>query len=140
MTPASIMQHRTDGTSITADGSNLQETQCPKDGSGGVSNCFAAYLALHLTPLSSAYLEVCARLYSAPAFTQTTLLCRVRGSGSLITIWMAMASPRSQFILDVAFCRSHRALSGLLALVGERSILSICTLTHDAILACEYCL
>jgi len=40
-----------------ADGSNLQETQCPKDGSGGVANCFAAYLGLHLTPFSSAYLE-----------------------------------------------------------------------------------
>jgi len=40
-----------------ADGSNLQESQCPQDGSGGVANCFAAYLGLHLTPFSSAYLE-----------------------------------------------------------------------------------
>ncbi|KAJ8093122.1 hypothetical protein PM082_020607 [Marasmius tenuissimus] len=39
-----------------ADGSNLQ-TNCPSSGSGGTANCFAAYLALHLTPASTAYLE-----------------------------------------------------------------------------------
>ncbi|KAF9259881.1 exo-beta-1,3-glucanase [Marasmius fiardii PR-910] len=39
-----------------ADGTNLQ-TNCPSSGSGGFDNCFAAYLGLHLTPASTAYLE-----------------------------------------------------------------------------------
>ncbi|KAJ3923316.1 exo-beta-1,3-glucanase [Lentinula edodes] len=38
-------------------GTNL-ETNCPADGSGGTTDCFAAYMALHLTASSSAYLEV----------------------------------------------------------------------------------
>lgn len=38
-------------------GTNLQANNCPTSGSGG-NNCFAAFLALHLTPSSSAYLEV----------------------------------------------------------------------------------
>ncbi|KAJ4001473.1 exo-beta-1,3-glucanase [Lentinula boryana] len=37
-------------------GTNL-ETNCPADGSGGTADCFAAYMALHLTASSSAYLE-----------------------------------------------------------------------------------
>ncbi|EIW63632.1 exo-beta-1,3-glucanase [Trametes versicolor FP-101664 SS1] len=37
-------------------GTNLQANNCPTSGSGG-NNCFAAFLALHLTPSSSAYLE-----------------------------------------------------------------------------------
>ncbi|KAJ6547049.1 exo-beta-1,3-glucanase [Mycena capillaripes] len=39
-----------------AAGTDLQ-TNCPIDGSGGFDNCYAAFLALHLTPSSSAYLE-----------------------------------------------------------------------------------
>ncbi|KAJ3863893.1 glycoside hydrolase family 55 protein [Lentinula novae-zelandiae] len=38
-------------------GTNL-ETNCPADGSGGTTDCFAAYMALHLTASSSVYLEV----------------------------------------------------------------------------------
>ncbi|KAL0580418.1 hypothetical protein V5O48_001571 [Marasmius crinis-equi] len=38
-----------------ADGTNLQ-TNCPTSG-GNINNCFAAFLALHLTPASTAYLE-----------------------------------------------------------------------------------
>ncbi|EKM82792.1 hypothetical protein AGABI1DRAFT_68739 [Agaricus bisporus var. burnettii JB137-S8] len=38
-------------------GSNLQTSQCPSSGSGGTTNCFAAFLALHLTSRSTAYLE-----------------------------------------------------------------------------------
>ncbi|TCD61973.1 hypothetical protein EIP91_007659 [Steccherinum ochraceum] len=37
-------------------GSNLQNTQCQKLRDNG-NNCFAAFMALHLTPQSSAYLE-----------------------------------------------------------------------------------
>ncbi|KAJ4488491.1 exo-beta-1,3-glucanase [Lentinula aciculospora] len=37
-------------------GTNL-ETNCPADGSGGTTDCFAAFMALHLTASSSAYLE-----------------------------------------------------------------------------------
>ncbi|OBZ70776.1 Glucan 1,3-beta-glucosidase [Grifola frondosa] len=37
-------------------GSNLQASNCPTSGAGG-NNCFAAFMALHLTPSSSAYLE-----------------------------------------------------------------------------------
>uniref|UniRef100_A0A0W0FZR5 Rhamnogalacturonase A/B/Epimerase-like pectate lyase domain-containing protein n=1 Tax=Moniliophthora roreri TaxID=221103 RepID=A0A0W0FZR5_MONRR len=33
------------------------ELECPADGSGGTENCFAAFLALHLKPSSTAYLE-----------------------------------------------------------------------------------
>ena len=40
-----------------AAGTNL-ETNCPQSGSGGTTNCFAAYMALHLTAGSTAYLEV----------------------------------------------------------------------------------
>ncbi|KAJ6500534.1 exo-beta-1,3-glucanase [Mycena sanguinolenta] len=39
-----------------AAGTNL-ETNCPTDGSGGINNCYAAFLALHLTASSTAYLE-----------------------------------------------------------------------------------
>ncbi|KAI0645963.1 exo-beta-1,3-glucanase [Trametes meyenii] len=37
-------------------GTNLQANNCPTSGAGG-NNCFAAFLALHLTPSSTAYLE-----------------------------------------------------------------------------------
>lgn len=40
-------------------GTNLQASQCPSSGSGGTTNCMAAYAGLHLTASSSAYLEVC---------------------------------------------------------------------------------
>lgn len=43
-----------------AAGTNLQTSQCPNSGSGGTTNCFAAFLALHLTSQSTAYLEVSA--------------------------------------------------------------------------------
>ncbi|KAM5540301.1 hypothetical protein V8D89_006120 [Ganoderma adspersum] len=37
-------------------GTNLQASQCPTSGIGG-NDCFAAFLGLHLTPQSSAYIE-----------------------------------------------------------------------------------
>ncbi|KAF8654243.1 hypothetical protein AX16_003764 [Volvariella volvacea WC 439] len=40
-----------------AAGSNLENTQCPRSGAGGFTNCFAAFLALHLKRGSTAYLE-----------------------------------------------------------------------------------
>ncbi|KAG6917782.1 hypothetical protein DXG01_001054 [Tephrocybe rancida] len=40
-----------------AAGTNLEAAQCPSSGSGGTVNCFAAFLGLHLTPASTAYLE-----------------------------------------------------------------------------------
>lgn len=40
-----------------AAGTNLQDGQCPNSGAGGTTNCFAAFLALHLTSQSTAYLE-----------------------------------------------------------------------------------
>jgi len=40
-----------------AAGTNLESSQCPSGGSGGTTNCFAAYLALWLTSGSTAYLE-----------------------------------------------------------------------------------
>ncbi|KAJ7929214.1 exo-beta-1,3-glucanase [Mycena leptocephala] len=39
-----------------AAGTDLR-TNCPSDGSGGIDNCYAAFLALHLTASSTAYLE-----------------------------------------------------------------------------------
>ncbi|KAJ7077180.1 pectin lyase fold/virulence factor [Mycena belliarum] len=38
-------------------GTNLQGSNCPSSGSGGTTNCLAAYMALHLTASSTAYLE-----------------------------------------------------------------------------------
>ncbi|KAF8163174.1 exo-beta-1,3-glucanase [Crassisporium funariophilum] len=40
-----------------AAGTNLETAQCPQSGSGGTANCFAAFLGLHLTASSTAYLE-----------------------------------------------------------------------------------
>ncbi|KAK0442941.1 exo-beta-1,3-glucanase [Armillaria borealis] len=38
-------------------GTGLEASTCPSSGSGGYNNCFAAFLGLHLTPGSTAYLE-----------------------------------------------------------------------------------
>ncbi|KAG6839734.1 hypothetical protein C0991_012183 [Blastosporella zonata] len=38
-------------------GTNLQAQQCPSSGGGGINNCYAAFLALHITPSATAYLE-----------------------------------------------------------------------------------
>ncbi|KAJ6608597.1 pectate lyase superfamily protein-domain-containing protein [Mycena sp. CBHHK59/15] len=40
-----------------AAGTNLETANCPSSGSGGFTNCFAAFLGLHLTSLATAYLE-----------------------------------------------------------------------------------
>ncbi|KAJ6608596.1 exo-beta-1,3-glucanase [Mycena sp. CBHHK59/15] len=40
-----------------AAGTNLEKSNCPSSGSGGFTNCYAAFLALHLTAASTAYLE-----------------------------------------------------------------------------------
>ncbi|KAJ4488492.1 exo-beta-1,3-glucanase [Lentinula aciculospora] len=40
-----------------AAGTNLESSQCPSSGSGGTAACYAAFLALHLTSGSTAYLE-----------------------------------------------------------------------------------
>ncbi|KAJ7445699.1 exo-beta-1,3-glucanase [Mycena galericulata] len=40
-----------------ADGTNLQTANCPASGSGGTTNCYSSFLALHLTAGSTAYLE-----------------------------------------------------------------------------------
>ncbi|KAJ7470266.1 exo-beta-1,3-glucanase [Mycena latifolia] len=40
-----------------AAGTNLQASNCPSSGSGGTTNCLAAFLGLHLTAASTAYLE-----------------------------------------------------------------------------------
>jgi glucan 1,3-beta-glucosidase len=38
-------------------GTNLQQSQCPSSGSGGTTNCFAAFMGLHITPAASGYFE-----------------------------------------------------------------------------------
>ncbi|KAG6819219.1 hypothetical protein H0H93_014091, partial [Arthromyces matolae] len=38
-------------------GTNLETEQCPNSGLGGSDNCYAAFLALHLKPTATAYLE-----------------------------------------------------------------------------------
>ncbi|KAF8063611.1 exo-beta-1,3-glucanase [Lyophyllum atratum] len=40
-----------------AAGTNLEAGECPSSGAGGIPRCYAAFLALHLTPGSTAYLE-----------------------------------------------------------------------------------
>lgn len=73
-------------------GSNLQTSQCPSSGSGGTTNCFAAFLALHLTSRSTAYLEVSARSqsYFKVQHIQNNGSFRVPGSGWLTMILMAL--------------------------------------------------
>ena len=48
---------------IQAAGTRLQASQCPISGGGGISNCYGAFLGLHLTPGSTAYLEVRTFIY-----------------------------------------------------------------------------
>ncbi|KAG6855418.1 hypothetical protein H0H87_003139, partial [Tephrocybe sp. NHM501043] len=38
-------------------GTNLETQQCPSSGGGGTTNCYAAFLALHITSGATAYLE-----------------------------------------------------------------------------------
>ncbi|KAG6888038.1 hypothetical protein C0995_010954 [Termitomyces sp. Mi166 len=40
-----------------AAGTNLEMEQCPSSGAGGVDGCHAAFLALHIKPTATAYLE-----------------------------------------------------------------------------------
>ncbi|KAG5640730.1 hypothetical protein DXG03_007417 [Asterophora parasitica] len=40
-----------------AAGTNLENRNCPKSGAGGIPNCYAAFLALHIKPGATAYLE-----------------------------------------------------------------------------------
>ncbi|KAG6878022.1 hypothetical protein C0993_000803 [Termitomyces sp. T159_Od127] len=40
-----------------AAGTNLEVEQCPSSGAGGVDRCYAAFLALHIKPGATAYLE-----------------------------------------------------------------------------------
>ncbi|KAF8736780.1 hypothetical protein AX14_014012 [Amanita brunnescens Koide BX004] len=40
-----------------AAGTKMQSLECPSSGSGGIDSCMAAFLGLHLTPGSTAYLE-----------------------------------------------------------------------------------
>ena len=41
-----------------AAGTDQEGNRCPQSGAGGVSACSSAFLCLHLTPQSTAYLEV----------------------------------------------------------------------------------
>lgn len=41
-----------------AAGTNQEGNRCPQSGAGGVDACSSAFLCLHLTPQSTAYLEV----------------------------------------------------------------------------------
>ena len=43
---------------LLAAGTNLELAQCPSSGAGGINACYAAFLGLHITPGSTAYLEV----------------------------------------------------------------------------------
>lgn len=38
-------------------GTNLENANCPRDGSAGFENCYAGFLSLHITEKASAYLE-----------------------------------------------------------------------------------
>jgi hypothetical protein len=41
-----------------AAGTNLELARCPRSGAGGTNACYAAFLGLHITSGSTAYLEV----------------------------------------------------------------------------------
>ncbi|GLB43041.1 putative glycoside hydrolase family 55 protein [Lyophyllum shimeji] len=38
-------------------GTNLEASQCPSSGAGGIPNCYAAFLSLHITPGATGYFE-----------------------------------------------------------------------------------
>ncbi|KAJ3895883.1 exo-beta-1,3-glucanase [Lentinula edodes] len=83
-------------------GTNL-ETNCPADGSGGTTDCFAAYMALHLTASSSAYLE------DGDGYTQITLYSG-RGiySESAGPVWMiGAAEHHSLYQLQLDNAQNH---------------------------------
>ena len=89
-------------------GSQLEGPQCPRSGEGGIDNCFAAYLHLHITKHASAYLEV--RLFPqsdgaclVAANTTISFQPRQPGYGSPTTISTAMVYPRFRFTLGAAF-------------------------------------
>jgi hypothetical protein len=53
---------------LTASGTNLETAQCPPG--SDTTSCMAAFLGLHLTSGSSAYLEVCYLIYSLAELTR----------------------------------------------------------------------
>lgn len=61
-----------------ASGTNLEPAQCPRGGSATTS-CMAAFLGLHLTPASTAYLEV--SVLFVPVKRYLNAVSRVLGFG-----------------------------------------------------------
>ena len=64
---------------ILGAGTHLDGNTCPSSGAGGFAPCFAAFLGIHLTSQSTAYLEV--KLWFVNV--NTLILFRLSGIGNL---------------------------------------------------------
>lgn len=63
----------------------MQNSQCSSNGSADINSCMAGFLGLHLTPPSTAYLEVRRTRVFNMYKILTRNMIRVLGYGSLIT-------------------------------------------------------
>jgi hypothetical protein len=95
-----------------AAGTNLEVTRC-RSGTQR-PDCTAAFMALHLTPKSSAYLEVSEFLLVYSCFDSLTsyTMHRVPGSGLQIMILTETAFRKFLYSVDVGFYLNLKGLSG----------------------------
>jgi hypothetical protein len=96
----------------SAAGTNLEVTRC-RSGTQR-PDCNAAFMALHLTPKSSAYLEVSEFLLIDFCFGSLTsyTMHRVPGSGLQIMILTETAFRKSLYSVDVGFYLNLKGQSG----------------------------
>lgn len=82
---------------MAADGTNLGVTECP---AGNLNDsCAGAYLALHLTPGSTAYLEVL--FLPMLLLASTHVVYRVLGSGQQTTISISLVEQTHKSVSSV---------------------------------------
>lgn len=85
-----------------AAGTNLQYPECP---AGNLSpDCQAAFMGLHLTQGSSAYLEVGS--LSTSTWNLSLSCCREPGSGMLTTISMTLKDAKQVFSPAAGYCQN----------------------------------
>lgn len=104
-------------THLSAAGSNLQYPQCPPFKTE-TAECMAAFLALHLTSGSTAYLEV--SYITSVHLRQTQIIAhRAHGFGWQTMIWMVATKTKSASMPEEAFFQNPRDQYGWLELVSR---------------------
>jgi hypothetical protein len=93
-----------------AAGTNQEGNRCPQSGAGGVDACSSAFLCLHLTPQSTAYLEV--SWLKNREVTWSLPFDRELGCGSLTMTWISLAKVKLQCTLAGAYYRSRKVRCG----------------------------